>query len=433
MAQDADDVYLVEMKWTRKPSDIDDVGALFDRLGRTPTTVQGLLVSMNGFTEGAIRDVEARRAVRPVLLIDGQEFEAVVENDSMLRRLLSEKKEALLVHGFARLGSRPETNVERRFDESPTEASARFVTPDGTPVRWITSKGDFGDLALCRELPDVDWVPGGGFGVSLDLSIPVESEEALYHVIGELEALGLSTGSGQWSIAQIATNWYGMGAASLVAALRDWSVRYDSLETVHHTETVCYVDTCDGGLYSLTAEVQATDERRVWRLDLSFQLRGIPVDDASMRHIIKTLGAQEGAYYRPRSSRAVEHCRLTPNRLLLEPLALVVESDATGADPYGDWVVGIAVASPYFTGLRRPRSLPEGVPSSLADVEILVCDLRSHHPLAEAPSGYALTHIEWTWTSEAALVRVRADWPDRHRQAFAQPGRGPKRSSRTSH
>ncbi len=67
--------------------------------------------------------------------------------------------------------------------------------------------------------------------------------------------------------------------------------------------------------------------------------------------------------------------------------------------------------NPYYSAdRRRPTTLDDEAPIALVETAVLVCDLRSHHPLSEPPDSYHLIGAEWAWTSDGLVLRVRADW-----------------------
>jgi len=71
------------------------------------------------------------------------------------------------------------------------------------------------------------------------------------------------------------------------------------------------------------------------------------------------------------------------------------------------WVIGIVAKNPYRDGDKNNF---EEWPKLVARSELLVCDLRSHHPLNAPRDGYKLFNWETTRTSSALVVRVVADW-----------------------
>ena len=102
-------------------------------------------------------------------------------------------------------------------------------------------------------------------------------------------------------------------------------------------------------------------------------------------------------------------------RPIVQPVAFIIETDYD--EPEGsrlrDWVVGIAVRNPnlghYASTAAEDLTLLNG---TLANSELLICDLRSHHPLGRPKGTYRLWLREWTSTSDALIVRAVVDWDD---------------------
>ena len=415
LATRGDEVYLIETKWQLDPADIDDVDALFTRLEPVPPGVVGLLVSFSGFTPSVIDRVR-EKSRRPVLLVSGVEIEQALGWSGDFISLLRRKKSALLTHRRVLLDEVPEARSNgKKFKARDLPASSTsFLLPNGERQSTFQSGGEFGKFTFVREMPDIDWVGGGGFGVSLDLAIPVQSQDDLLMMIYEMADTGWVTPEGVWSIQQATANWHGFGAKTLAQSLKGWRKRYQGLET-HHTEELCYVNEVENGSYTLTAAISADHRRIVWRTELSFQLTGIPLVQEPLKQLCEQLGIHDGLHFRPRNEPSVVRTR--PPRTVplppVTPVALVVDKPEAGLARHEEWVVGIVVANPFKQndGATRP-DMPEWVPDMLRDSEHLVCALRSWHQVDRPKSHYELWEFESSWTSDALAVRAVADWRD---------------------
>jgi len=265
MATRYDQTYLVETKWWHKRPSVNEVASLQDRLRRTPPSVIGLLVSYSGFTQGAIDRVESS-ADRPILLMCGNELERAITGDNDFMHMLRQKENNMRTHGIVVfMASRPYRSSGRHKDTLPTSAGT-IVLDNGTRSQWLTCAGRFGQFVFLQELPDIDWKPGSGYGISLDATVRTPDEKALLALLQELANMGWVTHQARWSIQQAATNWHGTGAKPFAEVLSDWRSRYEGLDQVHHSEEFCYIDVCgDIGFYSLTGQVAASTSRDVGR------------------------------------------------------------------------------------------------------------------------------------------------------------------------
>jgi hypothetical protein len=293
-------------------------------------------------------------------------------------------------------------------------SDAAIVLADGRRPAWLSCRGNFGLFVFVQELPDIDWVPTAGKGVALDLPLPVSSQDELIRLMQELSTMGWGSGSARWTIQQSVANWHGIGGRSFVDAITRWADRYGDFDSVHHTEDFYYQDTCDGGHYTLMADVAASSMRSVRHCNLSLQLIGIPVYSEPIRHLCDTFGLEETVYFRPLTEKSVTRRRVQPSEQMpLNAVAFITEAEDALGD-HAEWATGVVVENPYYDrGRFRPAAqVPEAWPAAVIGSELLVCDLRSYHPLKSPRNSYHLWGWEWTWTSDALVVRFIADWDD---------------------
>jgi Restriction endonuclease len=400
------DRYLIEAKWEQQPADISHIDAMYSRLGRTESSVIGVIFSVAGFGATAVDEVSRNRQ-RPILLFGEPELLRVLARPEELVGLLRKKREQLVVHARAHLeaAKRPKPRPARPLSDLPG-TDMKLLDLDHKELSYLATGGEFGQFVYVQDLPDIDWVPGSGNGVSLDMSIGPHTAEGIVDFLYELYRMGWVTERPRWSIQQSSANWHGIGAQSFVTALREWEKRTQNMPDAHHTEEVAYYDTCTGGYFSLTASIAHHASRVVYRCDLSFQLVGVPLDANPILHLHEVLDVSEPSYFRPRDEPSVtRHRRYEADAVLLEPVGYLVTPKTMGEEE--DWVTGIVAINPYRDG---DKNNPEGWPARVAQSELLVCDLRSHHPLDAPRDGYKLFGWETTRTSNALVARVVADW-----------------------
>lgn len=95
----------------------------------------------------------------------------------------------------------------------------------------------------------------------------------------------------------------------------------------------------------------------------------------------------------------------------MQPIGYITHPAPEPALQFDDWVTGSIIANPFCEGPDEATRLP--VPAALQmlrDCEVLVCDLRHHHPRDEHRYAYRLDGFEHAWTSDAMVCRVIADW-----------------------
>ncbi|HEX5406287.1 MAG TPA: restriction endonuclease [Pseudonocardiaceae bacterium] len=216
------DRYLIEVKWTKQPVDIGVVADVRDRLDRTDATVMGVVFSVAGFGLNAIEEVEGHRG-RPILLFAEAELLRVLEHPDELVRLLRKKRQDLVVHARAHLAlAKPTRPTDPRTITSLTGADVQLMGRNGSCLPYLTTAGGFGQFVYAQDLVDIDWVPGSGNGVSLDMSLSPYTADGIVDVLSELDRIGWVTVKPRRSIQQSTANWHGVGVQDFITALRDW-------------------------------------------------------------------------------------------------------------------------------------------------------------------------------------------------------------------
>jgi len=97
------EIYLVECKWEREPIQARIVRELHGKLS-SRADVRGIIVSMSGFSQGAIRQVEDYAGDRAILLFGPEDVRSMVFNQVAFDELLNEKHAALMMQRKAIVG-----------------------------------------------------------------------------------------------------------------------------------------------------------------------------------------------------------------------------------------------------------------------------------------------------------------------------------------
>jgi hypothetical protein len=417
------DAYLVETKWWKKRAGVGAVDEVRIRLSETHAVMIGVLISVSGFSDGAIKRVERRRD-RPILLVDREEFAMALQYPEELPEMLRRKRQELVIHSraaaldYARSGPSP----AMRRSALPVDQVSFLI--DGERAPMATFGGDFGNFVFVQNMPDIDWAAGGGTGVHLDMSFTPGDTEGLIDVLHRLVDAGWATGRGRWNIQQASRNWHGAGVASLVDAMRGWRERYDGVEPIHHTEQLCWQDVrAEGsGFYTLTAGIDGHERRHVWHCDVSMQLHGVPLDPEPVRNFASLLGAREPHYFRARSTASVERHHLRDEEAL-DPLGYVI-FDQPDDPEHPEWVCGLIIENPWALERFGSRSkLPEWLPGHVEESELLICALAQYHPVGYAVGAYRFRWCEWAWTSDALVFHPVADWDLVDQERVGRPPR----------
>jgi hypothetical protein len=411
LATRATETFMIECKWRSDKANIDDVDTLRARLRRTDSGVVGILLSFSGFTGSAVSDVEHNRQ-QPILLISGDELRLIASRLDSLSKLLWRKKDALLTDGTVLLDEPIKKRATRRRLFDLPKAEGQFMQPDGTRSQVIDCVGQFGQFVFAHKLPDIDWVPAAGVGVILDVAPTALNQRRLVDLVDKLAAMGWATPDARWSMQQANRNWHGLGCAAFADQLPLWQQRADTPDS-HHSEEICYLDRCDGGFYTLTANLAAHRSRQAMAVTLSFQLEGVPLDTGPLLQLCRSIDVHEGLYFRPRTEQSVERIR-GPRALVTDvrPLAYLIGPERLLGDVATEWVTGIVIANPLYatSASESGIDLPAGL-ELLQDSEHLVCDLAERHMLDDLERyTYDLRGFESARTSEALVCRPVANW-----------------------
>ncbi|MGW1250868.1 hypothetical protein [Streptomyces sp. NPDC002535] len=404
--------YLVEAKWENHQAGTDIIQAIRARLRRVDGTVVGILFTMLGINAEAEKEIADFRQEGLILVFDETDIVLALREPQELERMLRLKHDQLVVHGNVHYGekaSQTEKAARRsRKQLRPLPESAyRLLTASGEDVTWFQGDGGFDSTVFCLDLPDIDWVPAAGSGVSLDMPVGAWDQRELLRLLQSLDELGWIGRKGQWSIQQHRRNWHGTGARSFAEALTGWKERTDELEDPHHSEEFVYFEACDGGFFTMSGNVSAERTRRVSRCNVSFQLVGMPLDPGSLQQLYRRFDVPSRGYFRPLVERAVTRQRVAGG-VPLEVLGYIVEPADRRWDNE-DWVVGILAANPYGPG---GSPAPEELPGYPVHSGVVACALRSHHPLSKTKERYELWSYERARTSDATALCIVAEWWD---------------------
>ncbi|MFH9727896.1 hypothetical protein ACH4M4_33765 [Streptomyces sp. NPDC017254] len=406
--------YLLECKWQQAKADIDVLGTVHDRLRRVSSLVTGVIVSVSGFTTTLIDEVSRERS-RPVLLMDHEDVLAVLRDPASLPGLLQSKQEWLVTHGRVHLGAGAVQGLRRPARELPA-SDLMLCGQGGDALPYMSVPGGFASAVFATSVTDVDWSFGRGHGVCLDMPVQARSTEDLVGLLHTLDEFGLTSHRPTWTLQQLDTSWFGIGAPTLIEALDEAPQRTAALDEPHHSEQLVYCDTALDGLYTLTAsigvpplpgDIPSEDEQAGWRAvsqcRLSFQLPGTPLDTTALQHLRERFGVTTNAYFRPLEATAVRVTWL--DQQPVEPLATIVELDPITSTRF---VVGLVIRDHYSA--NGDHAVLTGWPLELQDSGFLVCALAHHHPVDKPPERYWLEAIHSTSTSDLTVTTIQANW-----------------------
>ena len=398
---------LVETKSTKRAATIEEIDQLLTRLQAAPPDVVGLFVSLSGFSTSAIRRVELN-IQRPILLITGEELDALLERGHGLHALITWKLDHLTRHQQVKFGSEPSSSP-LWLSELP-EAGIQIFTPSGAEVGCWVSDGGFHGVVHSLGLSDVDWGVGK---IAIDFELGLEDASDLVDLLKRLAQTGWITHDGSWRIEQSNASWSGFAAAELDRQITDWTNRYRG-RAMHHTEQVSYCDYFEDGLFTLAADVDTSQRRWVRRCSLSFVLRGIPLDTSPYEALITALpvlnnptfvGMDSGLHVSGRIGR--RRSKPAPQR----PLAHLVRHRTMFGDNLDgapSWVEGVVLPDP-MDNAPTSRRIDCGLPAE--SLGSALCWLPQHHHQTDSLL-YETLHVSSLHTTDVQVIRIRSNWLD---------------------
>ncbi len=414
LATYGDQTYLIETKWQHARVNINDIDSVRSRLQSTSGQVIGVFFSMSDFTTPAIERIANNRD-RSILLFDEHEIRRLFANQVSLIAILRRKQEAFLTEGQVLLDIADDSwrGTPLNINDLPLP-QVQLLDLASTELPWITSEGGFAEAVFVGELPDVNWTPAQGVGVGLDLVLPIEDKNDLPYVIELLRSVGWISSAGRWAIEQSEVCWHGVGAKDFLKAVDSWKKRYRATQVHYHdSEHIIYFDVCDGGFYTLSMDIHASRQGRIFHPHLSIQLEGIPLHPEPFRRLARSFDRDDQVYFRPLTEEAnIEHVSLPKKRTRLEPLAFLCRSMVNDGFDTGNWVAGIVVKNP-FRGMRlrtkRARTKTH-IPGVLDSSALLICSLRSWHELGSHIDYYYIRSLEFLHTYDATILHPVVDW-----------------------
>lgn len=398
--------YIVEAKWHAKPIDISETDSLRSRLARIPPHFAGLLISMSGFTDEAIKDVEERRS-QDMILFREDEVVRLFSGEYNLADLISKKRQHLRTQG--KLLFSPQARATWPTETPVLPQTEELLDIKGKTSRSFVARHDFVEAVFTNLIPDSKSRDVYGPVFDLHLELPVQSSEDLRNCLGWFhQRFGLS-GTGRYSIQQSSASWIGSGAADFIEELSRRDIRYQEvgLEYIHHTETLCYIDELQDGLLFIYGRNRWEGEDSLYMVEMTLRMPGVPVDARPFIELTEMTG-QRNAYFVQSEEGEVYASRLD-KPIQVKPLSRII-SQKLGHEPL---VSGLIIENPLRNKDAAIKRLIKGEIHGKGDNSpfqllnesaVLMCNLMGWHDPDNTERTYFLRLIEASWGPGGSFV-----------------------------
>ena len=398
---------LIEVKRRSRNIDVGDIASLHDRLARTPPDFIGAIFSTSDISPEAISEIEQRRS-RPVLVFLKAEIEGLRSGGKNIRALIEQKLDQLTLDGRVWTSSR--SNSTYLAVQLPkTEIEFNVGNRIGA---YFESKSDFRATSFSLKIPYTGSVFGEG--ARLALRLEVSNITDLRDLFGYLHKnFGLSK-DGMFFIHQTENCWHGAGASNFLDAVEKWRERYkeSSCKNFHHSEEANYFDNFQSGRIEVSIQQRIDFDRKptsfLHMSELEIHLPGVPVNTSRYVKLCHYVG-DEGAHFDS------IHDRWTETRRLKKPIRLQIVGKVVEKDRYAKdrIVIGLIAKNPFYGKRDLVEELVERETAPVVQLdgnELLLCDLRDHHPDYKKVDYYELQGIEATVGATGTVIRPFGTW-----------------------
>lgn len=404
MIIDADkNFFLVEAKHQKKKVGSPEIDEVRTRLRKLPSEIAGIIFSVSGFSDSAIREVEADKT-REIFLFNRQEIEHLYSRAANLQGLIIQKRESLRTSGTVWF-FRPPRHTRHRLRDS----TQRFVF-DGKFSSSIKLQEGYTRIFFNCGIPDIKCGAFGGDGVALRLRLSIATKKQLHDFLALLDdRFGLSN-DGSYIIEQSFASWHGLGAKSFVDEVGRLKERYKNPDGnhIHHSEDLAYFDSFKDGWILFTARQNANRSKYlapIYESEVVIQLPGIPVDVTPYATLCKETNNPEARFY-PVSGHESKYVSLK-QPIKLETVGLVTDVRKDGVK-----VSGFVAKNPFFGLKKLPIEFEakDFSNASLTETELLVCDSTDWHDFGDEIDYYYLRGLEGLWAYSQFIIRPFGTW-----------------------
>lgn len=399
--------FLIEAKWTARPSDVDVVFQVKSRLEEATPGMIGCVFSKAGYTSSATTKA-GQMTSQEILLFNEAEFATLAGNPSRLLGLIARKRQHLRTHREILFSSGPLYKSE--FTPTLPGVSKRFFQNGKTLKSCaIRNENRFAGVLFVPYPTDSMYLGSSRDCFQLEFHHGRIPKQDLKDILALTHRMFNLNGDGNFTIRQNGISWQGIGANDFLHELERREKRYKEAPPtfIHHSEEAIYVDSWDKGLviFRLTNEVK--DQKFFHGFEIEFRTPGIPTNPEQFEEFGRLLD-QPGEQLIP--LRPQGHWHIRPKKPAVSVVGQLRSSEFSGES-----IAGIVTGNPFQ---NRPRLLtPDGGSEeflygvrNLSDSAFLICRLSNWLFGEDVVDEFFLERIEFFNLGKVIAVSVAATW-----------------------
>lgn len=404
-------IYLWELKWHSRPTTIEHVHGLRDRVRQMRPGVVGVLCSVSGFAKPVLEDVARNRSIE-ILLVDGFEIYHVIDRGLDIADLLEKKRFQLTRRARVWFLEDRKSTPATRSSPLP-RAQERVGSSIERPYVSMEIR-EIEDILFTRHPLMFDEYGPGVPVLRLRLDA-IEDLKDLEHLLGILHKELRFVDDPEFSIRQTNAMWNGVGAREFLKCAADIQLRYADAKTdIHHSEELWIFAEIPDGVMMLSIRQRSSPPYRLDSGELMIRVATLPLDLGAYQRVAKAVGERRPGFS-IESPLETHHFHLS-NPLDVSPLETIT------TDEYGDrTIVGMFVRNPL---LGKPELLKqlartidhEGTSrtlSRLTDTSLLGCWVKDWIPETEEVTGWQLLGFNVVLIGELWVLHCTCTWIDK--------------------
>ena len=399
---------LIEARYQEAHLGAGAIRDLHGKLERRPTNVIGIYMSMSEYTPDAITHAsDYLKSGRMIILINPMEIETIfsginIDFEEFIRTKIYYQSKDSKPH-FDIKNKSSIIDEKKIYSEFMKKVKEYREIQQIEPKSYITAhSGSFGcsifSTAFLNFAPK-HYKIEAYFNNFRNYSEIINILKTYNNIFG-------FTKSAAFCINQTNYSWFGFGAKNFINSLYNQKARYNGLKDlqIHHSESATFIDeipTWPGGIFSISMQPSTTLKNFIGHVSAVFLLSEIPFSieryDAFFKKIGAEVNAIESIDWEISTRINLENYR----NLELKPIKFIEEKEFIIKDE--KWTDGIVCQNPFkgksieiekMIKTSSSKSYSSHNLRLLTDIDYIILNLPSYHPISDKKYQYYLRHID---------------------------------------